>query len=369
MVIALHDHLETSLPAAPARLVEDGKFNLGVYGSAFQQVNFADARFAPGTPRWGVLRARRLVEFQHFAIGNGRFHVSVALFDTKRIGQAQVSIYDRATRTKYRHERKAMPWELRLPETVLDGEAAFRRGGFHITFQNGLARGEHTLAFRCPAARGLPEVAGEFRCPEVPETGPVVVCLPFTDTANGPAMYSHKAILPAEGRLRIGGEPHDFPLAASYTMTDIHKGYYPNPLRWNWAAGAGFLPDGRRFGFNLTRNAARNPDTYNENWIWLQDSADPAALRGTAHRFTAVDFSFRDSNALGEPWRVRDAAGRVDVAFTPEVAHSIDLNAGFMHSRYRGPYGTFQGRLSLPNGEAIDLSPAFGMAEDFYLRG
>ena len=337
---------------APDNLVNvDGTFNAGVFSTPFRRLNFDDARRASG------VGGRRLIEFQHFAITSERFHISVAIFDTKRIGQAQVSIYDRAAKMKYRHERKMFPWEPTLAETAWEGGCHFKRGTFEITMHNGLNTGAHEIRFHCPARRGLPEVSGAFRCPEPLDTPRAVVCIPF---AGGGAMYSQKGLLTAEGTLNVAGETHRFTPATAHALTDFHKGLYPNPLKWNWVTGAGPDGSGGRIAFNLTANQAADPQRYNENWI---------IHRNTLHRLPAVTFTIGDSADLRQPWRIQDPTGQVDITFHPEVAHSIDLNVLVMRSRYRGPYGRTTGTLRLNDGQTIDVGSCFGMAEDFYLRG
>lgn len=44
------------------------------------------------------------------------------------------------------------------------------------------------------------------------------------------------------------------------------------------------------------------------------------------------------------------------------------MNLGLVESRYRGPFGTFEGKLRSLDGEVLDLDGMFGMGEDFHLK-
>ncbi|HEY0251940.1 MAG TPA: DUF2804 family protein, partial [Kofleriaceae bacterium] len=64
----------------------------------------------------------------------------------------------------------------------------------------------------------------------------------------------------------------------------------------------------------------------------------------------------------------RDRAGRVDVTFHPTVPGDVSVNAVIVHSKYRGPFGTFEGRIEPECLAPISVDGWFGMGEDFHLR-
>jgi hypothetical protein len=131
-------------------------------------------------------------------------------------------------------------------------------------------------------------------------------------------------------------------------------------MRWDWVTSA--VVDRARgvaLGFNLTRNQCRDPEQYNENCAWQGDRL--GAL-------PAVTFTRERVREKTERWIVRDRDGRVDLRFEPTVPGDVRVNAVVVESRYRGPFGTFEGRLE-PDGLApIVVDGWFGMGEDFYLR-
>ena len=54
--------------------------------------------------------------------------------------------------------------------------------------------------------------------------------------------------------------------------------------------------------------------------------------------------------------------------FEPTVPGDVRVNAVVVDSRYRGPFGRFDGRLEPEGMEPIVIDGWFGMGEDFYLR-
>lgn len=338
---------------SPGTLVAGGRFNLGTYKEPFRVVNMLDAAIG-SRPRWW--KNLRLKEWQHFALVSDDYYLSLALFNAKTIALAQVCVYERRYgRIKF-YERKTVPWKIILPEVLWNDVAGHHGRGFNIDIRNRLAEGRHEISFELAAQHDLPALSGRFTLFEDPAAcEPIVVCLPLKP---GRAMYSHKYVCPIEGEMTLGGERVSFAPAASYGLIDIHKGYYPFVMKWHWATGGGYNEAGRLCGFNLTDNQVKDQNAYNENCIWID---------GRLYLLPPVKFNFVQKDVI-KPWRINDADGLVDLTFTPEVVRTVDINALVLRSRYRGPFGSFTGRLQAPDGTELHLDRYFGMCEDFYLR-
>ncbi len=348
--------------APTAELVNrDGEFALGLRTQPFARVNPLDAHFEGPLGRRRGLRRLALKEWQHFALVDERFYLSVAIFDAKRIALVQIIVFDRRTRRVHEYERRALPRQVELPGALDGGRARFARGGFELEIHNHLdpsrpGEGRHQVRLRAPASGLDPAVEGEFTVYEpLDRVEPMVVALPFE---AGRAMYSHKAVLGCEGHLRLGPETHEFEPARSYSLVDIHKGFYPFVMTWHWATGARPSKAGKLIGFNLTDNQVRDQSAYNENGLWVD---------GKLHPLGPVKFEFDDADHMA-PWRIRDAEGRVELRFLPEALRKVDINLLLLRSRYRGPFGAFEGSIVDDHGERHDLDGCFGMCEDFYLR-
>lgn len=337
---------------APAILVEGGRPTFGSFAGAVGRANLIEMR-RPGLG--GRFPGLNLKQWQHYAVATPSLYVSLAVFDSRRVGLATAVVFDRASQRLVSWEERFVPGKVEFPQGLGRGRVLFERGSLRIEFRNRLDEGLHQISFRCRGDRLRPAVSGEVEVREGPQAQPLVVCLPLPPAG---AMYSHKGVLPASGSIQVGPDVHRVEPADSYGLPDVHQGYYPREMAWRWAT-AGVVKDGTLLGFNLTDNQVEDQERYNENGLWVGDRLV---------RLPAVDFE-HDRDQPMEPWRVRDRkrAGIVDLEFRPEVVRKIDLSLGPIRTRYRAPFGAFSGHI-LDGATQVDLDGAFGMTEDFYLR-
>jgi hypothetical protein len=339
------------LAPAPSLLVEDGRQRFGRFGTPVTRANLIDARLGV-LPR--ILRRWRLKEWQALQITGPDLFASFALFDAKLMSLMQAKLYDRARGEKIIHEWKLRPGAFRVADQILDSTNSYRDRRGAMTFRNELARGRLVVDVDLAATHDLPRVAGriEVLCDRGASQ---LVSLPF-EGAGG--MYSHKGMFPIVGTLTVGERNYTLRPDDSLALLDDHKGYYPYVMRWDWVTSAAVV-DGEALGFNLTRNQCRDPETHNENCAWRGDRLGV---------LPAVTFTRERVREAGETWRVRDRADRVDLTFTPSVPGDVRVNAIVVDSRYRGPFGTFAGRLRPEGMDPIVVDGWFGMGEDFHLR-
>lgn len=337
-------------------LVTGGRFHLGYFPEPLRTVNPLDADLYGPLPVPRFFKNLRLKEWQHFALVNDHFYVSLALFNAKVLALAQVCVYLREEKKVLFYEKKVLPWRIALPEAEWNSEAFLEDPSFEIFIHNHLAAGLYRITFQIESTDRLPAIKGSFVAHEnLRSVQPQAACLPL----NGHrALYSHKAILPLEGELQLAAKRHPFSGKKSFALVDTHKGFYPYAMKWHWATGGGRTAKGSLVGFNLTNNQVRDQKRYNENCLWVD---------GKIHRLPPVRFEFNRRN-LYRPWRIRDEGGRVDLAFSPQVVRAVDLNAILIRSRYRGPFGIFEGFIRDQRGKKTWIKSQFGMCEDFYLR-
>jgi len=274
----------------------------------------------------------------------------------------QVKLYDRDRQRKILYETKVLPWTLALPATLLDSDVCYQRRDCRVTFRNRLRDGRAEIDFDIPRGFRRPPLSARLTA-LAGSAQPMVVCQPF---GRGRGMYSHKGLMPAEGHLRIGDEEIPFERAESHVLMDDHKGFYPYVMKWDWVTAAGRDDAGRLVGLNLTRNQCIDPESYNENGVWID---------GRLHLLPPVRVSREPARRWrlpgrrrAETWRIADDAGQVDLRFDVQVGGRVDVNAIVVRSKYRGPFGTFNGRLTAKDGQSLDVKDLFGMGEDFYLR-
>lgn len=350
------------LQTAPDDLVAGGRLQLGTYDGPFRRTNALDADIRAPLPWPRAFRRLRLKEWQAFQFGNRRWFGMVALFNAKVLGLVQLKLYDREQRRKILYEVKVPPWRLRLSSTLLDSEVGYRGRRCRVTFSNHLADGRAEIAFDVGRGIRRPPLSGRLTA-LTEATQAMVVCQPF---GGGRGMYSHKGLVPARGFIRVGNDEIPFEAAESHVLMDDHKGFYPYSMKWDWVTAAGRDGAGRLVGLNLTHNQCIDPEQYNENGFWIDGRLhllpsvrvvrEQAACRGHGARSRA------------ERWIVRDDRGQVDLRFDVQVGGRVDVNALVVKSRYRGPFGSFNGRLESDDGQVLPVDELFGMGEDFYLR-
>jgi hypothetical protein len=334
------------------RLVRNGVLRLGSFAEALDDANLIDS--APDCLRWvpRPIRYLRLKEWEAVQIGTPRFFLIVALFDAKFASMAQAKIYDKKTGTKYLIEHMVPPWSFRNPRSLQNSSSRFKKSGVEIRFENQWENGYVTVHLHLRETEDNPNVDAVFRL-SAEGVEPMIRSIPFS---GGRSMYSHKAMMPVEGALRIGGVQSNLTPEDTFGFIDHHKGYYGRRMRWDWVTGGGATDKGR-VGFNLTRNDSVDREKFNENAFWLD---------GKLHTLPAVNFIRRNE---GEPhWRIFDRSGQVDLTFHIEMEGNTDLDLGVIESRYQGPFGRFEGTLTGDDGTTVEFEDVFGMGEKFFLK-
>lgn len=331
------------LEPAPEQLVAAGRQHLGRFAGPPARVNLIDAPYLR-LPR--PLRRLRLKEWQAVQVASTDVFVNVALFDAKLMSLLQVKVYEHARGEKTVVEHKLRPGAFAVADQLLDSTTRYadRRGS--LAFRNELARGRITIDIDVGAVSGRIELHTDRGASHV-------ASLPF---AGDVGMYSHKGMFPASGQLAVGAR--GYALDGALALLDDHKGYYPYVMRWDWVTAATVV-DGRALGFNLTRNQCRDPERYNENCAWVGDRIG---------LLPPVTFTRERERQPGEQWTIRDREGKVDLRFEPTVPGDVRVNALIVESRYRGPFGRFEGHLAPDGVPPIDVDGWFGMGEDFHLR-
>lgn len=339
--------------APPAALVVDGQYQFGTYDGPIPTINPLDAAVrSPALTR--PIRNLRLKEWEAFQLGDDEWFVLGAVYDAKALGLLQVIAVHKESATLTRWETKVRSARLSVARGLQNTRSHGHHGAFSISIANQLADGIVTIDADHPGAEALARLAlhGSGRCGPG-EAGHLVICHPFSSSR---ALYSHKVMMPFAGTLEVGEKSVDLDEARSFLILDDHHGDYPRPMRYDWVTAARRTADGSIEGFNLTANQVRDPDIYNENAVWADDQV---------HRVPPVTFE-RPHGPWG-PWRVRDAAGAVDVTFTPTVRSTLHLGPKRSLAEYYAPYGWFEGTILTAAG-AVSVDGQFGVGEQKLIR-
>jgi len=175
----------------------------------------------------------------------------------------------------------------------------------------------------------LPDFEAEFSA-DLNEATPQVVCIPFAENRG---MYSQKSAVSVEGFLKLGEKKIDFDKSTGFLILDDHKGFYPNPMIYDWCTGAK-NDDGNLVAFNLTDNQSTDPEKFNENCIWLGNNV-----------YLLPPVKFTRPDGVNKTWIIKDRDGMVNLEFTPLVENNFLLNLLIIKSDYYGPFGKFKGYI------------------------
>lgn len=335
-------------------LLRNGRFNIGKYKFPLKKIKFTESYRPYGFFSPNFLKKLKLKEWQAFQAGNSRFFLLIAIYNPKSIGIARFILFDKEKSRKYFYEKKVFPFSLNLPESLLSGKANYISKRFKIDTFYESHKNELKINIEIKKFKKLPNVKFTFTAfynPDKQES--ISACIPF---AKNRAMYSHKGLCNASGELILSNKKHAFNKNDSFLIFDDHKGFYPNPMIYDWITGAKTI-DEKSFGFNFTDNQSTNPDLYNENCFWEG---------GKTYFLGSVKFS-RPEGVKGK-WYIKDENGDVDLSFTPIDHNPFYLNIILLKARYEGPFGYISGKIKTRE-KTFEIEKYFGMGEKKYIKG
>lgn len=337
--------------APPASIVHDGVHRFGTYDGPIPVVN--PQEIGDGSLDRAI-RNRGLKEWEAFQLGDEDWFVLGAVYDAKVMGLLQVLAVNKQQATITRWQAQVPSPRVHVARGLSGTRSHGHSGGFTVTVANELESGRLHVDASHPGRRGLEplELHGTGLCPPG-ATGHLVIVHPFDDRR---ALYSHKAMMPFEGSLRIGSDVVGFDPDAAFLILDDHHGEYPRPQRYDWVTGVRRGTDGRVEGFNLTANQVRDPELYNENAIWIGSEV---------HRLPPVTVD-RPDGPWGT-WHVHDRLGAVDVRFTPTVRSALHVGPRKRLAEYYAPYGWFEGTIEAERAR-LEVDGFFGVGEKKLIR-
>jgi hypothetical protein len=128
-------------------------------------------------------------------------------------------------------------------------------------------------------------------------------------------------------------------------------------MRSAWCTGFGFDGKGRRFGFCLAENQARESFKNNENALWVDGKLTPLP-----------PVKITQPRGVDSQWNIQDMEGMVDLVFTPVEPVRCNLNLLISRSDYESPIGYYNGVMVNSEGEEIPVRNIWGLGEKLYLR-
>lgn len=326
------------------RLVgEDGKIAFGVISEPVAKINYLDfdlqTPLGRSYPRW----ARNLLFKQFFFAGvhTPALSAGVAVVDLKYVANAFCYVYDRKSGGFYEATATRLPFCARIFPGPERRKATFETRRLSICMDK-----DAVVA----SGKGI---AMDLRC-DYAGTNPLRLC---TRAGYRGWSYTQKtAPLPVSGHIRVGDRCYELDPDTSFGVADWTAGYLRRDTFWNWAAGAGRLPDGRGFALNLS--CGTNETEATENVFWLDD---------TLVKLSTVRFQYTANN-LGDTWRIDSSDGRLALVFTPLTSRSENINAVVVASRFTQLIGDFDGYVIDDNMQKVDIAGCPGWVEDHFAR-
>jgi hypothetical protein len=170
-------------------------------------------------------------------------------------------------------------------------------------------------------------------------------------------MYCLKALCSARGDMVFGGTHSSFDAAKTCGLVVDAKGFFPYRMRAVWCSAAGFDGQGRRFGFSIAENQARETFKNNENAFWVEKELSPLP----PVRITMP-------GGITSDWIIQDVEGMVDLVFTPQEQNRTRANLLFTALDYEMPLGVYNGMIMTSRGEQIQVRGLWGAGEHIYVR-
>jgi hypothetical protein len=332
-----------------ALIGEDGRPRFGLYPRPLTRYNLKD--FRPYGKKGPPSSARRfwmkyrLKQWQFLGLVNQDLIFGLAVVRLGYLCNLFAYLFERPNRQLFR-------WDLISPGgkaasfqgTSEKGEILFRKGETQILIRSRLS----TIHLTGAIQKGL-RVDLTFHREAEP-----LICL--TRIGLKGFNYTHKeAGLPVHGTIAYQDLSLNIEAASAFGVLDYTLGLPGRETFWNWAAGGGRDKQGNRIGFNLVQGI--NETGFTENAFWVN---------GRLVKTDVADFRYDDLEPL-KPWRIASNDGRVRLCFFPEGARSADIQGGLIISRFRQPFGRFEGTLT-DGATLIELDKAAGFTEEHFAK-
>lgn len=332
----------------PASCVEAGRIRLGMYTEPLRHMNLHAARLLQRA-RGFLPVPTMLIEWIGAGLAHPEWYFGMIIVDAKVLSLAVFYGFHRKTGKYFSHDRISLPGRARVAETTWNGATSFAGLGFRSSVTHDLAHGRHDFAVGIRRLGKRPAVEGRLTWHEpLGKVQPLVLLSPVGEKGF---IYNHKAQMPLEGELSVGGERITFePTRDLANLDEVRIHPSGNGLTYHWFNFGGFDRQGRIVGADLALSPQKPDPWWAENCLWVGDKlwmCDEVAFE-------------KDPRDLMQPWRAHDERGNIDIAFHPEGGKKVSLGPiGAYHQKC----GRFTGRIVDGAGETHVIRDYQGCAE------
>lgn len=329
------------------RLVEDGTRRYGRFANRPSDANPLD-EFTGLARQW---RRLRLKEWLGWTLVHPEIHSSMILQDAHYLASSEIYVRDKASGKLHQHARNARGGSLNIPQVLWGSRPEITAKGYGIRYDLAAEGSIHRITVDIAATDSEQAFAGVLEL----DGSAASPALSVSSRLPGGTMYTHKAIFPASGSLRVGEREIVFDPARDFAILDEHKSFLPYRTSWVWGTFATGLSAGI-LGANFVRRPEL-PGEAQESCLWVPGGVEPLA---------DVTFTPASSSDLAA-WRICSGDGRLDVTFTPEGRKDVEHQLGLVAIDYFQLYGRYTGTMRSTGGSAYDVDVQ-GVCESMRMR-
>jgi Protein of unknown function (DUF2804) len=298
------------------------------------------------------LRRLRLKEWIGFTLLHPDWYSSLIIQDAHYLSSSEIYAYDRRSGALHQHAVSGKGGSLAMPARLAGGHCSFRRRGYRLEYDFAAGPGKrHTLQFDIAATQTAPAFEGELEL----EAGHSSAPLSVSSRLPGGRLYTHKAIFPAEGTLRVGDRKIAFDGTRDLAIIDEHKSMLPYRTTWLWGTFGLRAADGI-IGANLV-DRPEVPGQEEESCLWTPGRCEPLAN---------IEFH-QQAGGASAPWHIFSRDGRLDVTFEPEGRKQVRHQLGIFAIDYYQLFGQYRGTLRGAD-RSYPVEGAHGVCESMRAR-
>ncbi|MCL2600251.1 MAG: DUF2804 domain-containing protein [Treponema sp.] len=341
--------------APRATPIENGIPLTGTWDKAFAQVNLLDIQkpYRCLLPRG--IRDGRIKEWEGFSVQDERFCLEAFLGNFKIFQAIKIFLYNKENEETHVFERMSFRKNWRLPQKLENASVECRAPGFFFRIHTWLTANTVKLDIDIEATKKQPAFTTHLSfAMGNRDISPLVVSLNFAERRN---MYAFKALSSVRGDIVLDGRHASLDPARCTGIFRDYKGFFPYRMRFASCGSMGFDEEGRRYGFHIVENQARETRRNNENALWLDGRLTPLP----PVRITMPGGPESD-------WVIQDVEGMVDLVFTPKTTNRFRTNLLLAKGDFFAPMGYYNGMLVTAKEEQIQVHNQWGIGEKLYLR-
>ena len=359
----------------PKKLVDEkGKVIFGTFESEFEEMNLLYAKGPTRLPDCFNKYKLTLWEAIEVHLENGVLLSALSYMGFS--GFLVNMFYDKDTKTTYCWQTRIGSSKLQIAKNLMHGNTTevTTKNSF-IKFINNFEKGEcivsgkHTgkcLVNPYDSTIKVDNISKnykqcnieyEFKLKRISK--PSIVCVPFPLTNNRP-QYSEKDFFKIEGKLIINGKEL-LTDENSTALIDDHRAYYPRKAHYDWLTTMGkYNIDNKLqyFAFNFSSNQCIDPESYNQNLIWLENKSSllpPVEFERSIPCNKFSNFS---------EWTIKDKYDMVNIKCKNYGIVPIVANFWIFKMDYYITFGVLEGYIRDEEGKKYILDGMMGLGED-----